>query len=215
MKETMTIHQALSTAKILDSRIDSGIAECEFAVANKHSNSKVFGVPIPEYVNSVREKYQSVQTLINRLNAIRQGIANSNANTIVTIAGKKYTVAEAIYMKSKGLDYTKELLGKIKAKYEMAKRTADRENGDKLESRTDDYIKTMYQGADMKNMAEEIKRVRDDFIAAQTVEVVDPIGAASEITRIEGELDAFMAEVDSALSVSNALTTIEVEYETK
>ena len=35
-----------------------------------------------------------------------------------------------------------------------------------------------------------------------------------EIKRLQDIVDSFMTEVDSALSVSNALTTIDVEYET-
>lgn len=214
MKETMTVHKALSELKVLDSRIKSEISGCKFVVPNKHSNAKIGGIPIPEFVDEVRKSYQSIRTLVNRRNAIKRAVTRSNAVTMVSISGTEYSVAEAIDMKAVGVSYLKELSSTIKSQFDQSKRTADRDNGDRLESRTDDYIKTMYQGADMKNLADEIKKVRDDFVNAQTVEIIDPIGAAKEVSKMESEIDAFLSEVDSALSVSNALTTVEVEYET-
>lgn len=215
MTETMTIHKALSELKVLDSRIQNEINRYHFVVPNKHSNTKIGGVQISEYAAEIREAYQSIRTLINRRNAIKRAVTRSNASTFVKINGVEYTVAEAIDMKTMGVSYLSALRNTLESQYSNAKLNADKNNGDKLDQRTDEYIKSMYQGADMKNLSEEIKKVREDFVTAQTVELVDPINAAKEIAAISGDIDAFMSEVDSALSVSNATTTVEVEYETK
>ena len=214
MHETMTVHKALSELKVLDSRIGSEINRYHFVVPNKHSNTKIGGVSISEYADEVRKGYQSIRTLINRRNAIKRAVTRSNAVTTVPINGVEYTVAEAIDMKAVGVSYLETLHTTLQSQYLAAKQNADRNNGERLEQRTDDYIKSMYQGADMKNLSEEIKKVREDFVTAQTVELVDPINAAKEADVISKDIDAFMSEVDSALSVSNALTTIDVEYET-
>ena len=215
MKETMTIHKALTEIKILANRIQDEINSSTFVVANKHSNTKIGGLAIADFTAETKEKYQSIRTLINRRNAIKQAVTKSNAEVSVSIGGKNYTVAEAIDMKTVGLKYLKSLIDTLQRQYSAAKELANRSNGEKLEQRSDDYVKSMYSGVDMKNMADEIKKVREDFITAQTMELVDPIDAAKEITQLKNQYDAFMAEVDSALSVSNALTTIEIEYETK
>lgn len=215
MKETMTIHKALSELKILDSRIQNEINRYHFVVPNKHSNTKIGGIPIADYVAEVREAYQSIRTLINRRNAIKRSITRSNAVTTVKINDVDYTVAEAIDMKSMGVSYLSALRTVLESQYSNAKANADKNNGEKLEMRTDEYIRSMYSGADLKNMSDEIQKVRENFVTAQTVEIVDPINAAKEIETLTKEIDAFMSEVDSALSVSNALTTIDVEYETK
>ena len=215
MTEQMTVHKALAELKVLDARINNEIGKYHFVVPNKHSNTKIGGVPISDYADEVRNAYKSIRTLINRRNAIKRAVTRSNAVTVVKIDGAEYTVAEAIDMKSMGVAYLNALRNVLESQYSNAKLNADNNNGEKLEMRTDEYIKSMYQGADMKNLSEEIKKVREDFVAAQTVELVDPINAAKEVEAIGKEVDAFMAEVDSALSVSNALTTIEVEYETK
>lgn len=215
MTEQMTVHKALAELKVLDARINNEIGKYHFVVPNKHSNTKIGGVPISDYADEVRNAYKSIRTLINRRNAIKRAVTRSNAVTVVKIDGTEYTVAEAIDMKSMGVAYLNALRNVLESQYSNAKLNADKNNGEKLEMRTDEYIKSMYQGADMKNLSEEIKKVREDFVVAQTVELVDPINAAKEVEAIGKEVDAFMAEVDSALSVSNALTTIEVEYETK
>lgn len=214
MKETMNVHKALAELKVLDSRITKAIEELNVVVHNKHNNTKIAGLPISEYADQAKQAYQSVSTLINRRNAIKRAVTRSNAVTLVEIGGKEYTVAEAIDMKAKGVTYLKVLQEKLSGQYAREKRIADNGNED-LDERADNYIKSLYQGSDLKNMADEIKKVRDTFIAAQTVEIVDPIGVAGEIARFQNEIDAFMTDVDSALSVSNALTVVEVEYETK
>ena len=214
MTETMTIHRALAENKMLDARISKALSSLSVVVPNKHSNTKISGVPIDGFCKKAVEDYKSLRTLISRQNAIKRAITNSNAVTKVSIGGSEYTVAEAIDMKNRGVLFPLRLAEVLEQQYSKAKAEADRNNGDKLDQRSDEHIKNLYQGTDMKNMSEEIKKVRDAFITSQTVEVLDPVNAIAEAEALHAKLDTFMAEVDSALSVSNALTTITVEYET-
>ena len=96
MTETMNVHKALSEVKILNNRIIGKISECQFCIANKVTNKTIKGKSIDEWKNSVQDNWTSITTLINRRNALKQAISKSNASTEVTIAGKVYTVAEAI-----------------------------------------------------------------------------------------------------------------------
>lgn len=214
-RETMTVHQALSELKVLNARIRKEQRDIIFATTNKHCNTKLLGVPVKDFVEDARRKYNGVRTLISRRNAIKQAITNSNAVTKVVIGDKEYTVAEAIDMKNYGMDYWKMLLNNMEVQYDTAKSFAASENGDKLERRADTNIQSMFEKADVKkDVSEEIKKIRDDFIKAQTVEVVDTIGIPEEMKRLRDMIDSFTVNVDSALSVSNALTAIEIEYET-
>ena len=65
----------------------------------------------------------------------------------------------------------------------------------------------------MKNMSEEVRKTRENFIQSQTVEVITPVNVEEEMTKLRDYIDSFTVNVDAALSVSNALTTITVEYE--
>lgn len=210
----MTVHQALSELKVLDARIRKEMRELAFVTPNKHGNAKISGIPVKEYVDNTKAKYDSVRTLINRRNAIKQAVTNSNASTKVKIGEDEYTVAEAIDMKNYGMDYWKMMLSNMETHYEVAKSRADAENGERLDRRADAHIQSMYEGADMKNLSDEIRKAREDFIKSQTVEIIDPIGVVKEMDKLRDYIDRFVVNVDSALSISNALTSFTVEYET-
>jgi len=214
MKERMTVHKALSELKIIGERIEKEISGMNFLAVNKHSNAKMNGLPVADYINQTKDKYKSVMTLINRRNAIKRAVTKSNATTMVNVGDEEYTVAEAIDMKNFGMNYQRGMLSRLESQWRSVQSMAERENGDKLDRRADEYIKSLYENADMKNMSDEIKKVRDAFVESQTMDIIDPIGAEKTMADLRDKIDAFMSEVDSALSVSNALTTIEVEYET-
>lgn len=214
MKETMTIHKALTELKTLQNRIQDEIAETTFVATNKHSSAKLQGRPVADFAKSAQDSYKSIRSLINRRNAIKQAVTRSNALTKVEIGGKTYTVAEAIDMKQIGTDNLNMLANRIAAQFASGKAMCERENGEKLDIRADQYIKNLYEGAEMKNLSEEVKKVRDEFVASQTMDLIDPINAEMVLKELRDTTESFMTDVDSALSVSNALTTIEVEYET-
>lgn len=210
--ETMNIHQALVELKTLDKRIESAINDGEWVIANKHSNTKISGVDLKDFAETIKSRHQKVTSLIARAEAIKRAVVNSNAVTKVVIAGKEYTVAEAIEMKNHGVERKKMLIFRLHTDYTHAKAVADRANGAELERRADDYIRTMIGTTDVKGMTAEVKRMRDEFIAAQTMELVDPIGVLKQMELLNEEITAFETNVDAALSVSNALTQITIVY---
>ena len=210
--ETMTIHKALCELKTLDSRIKKAIEDSVFVFANKHANAKVSGKSISDYRVEVKAAYQSATDLIARRDAIKRAVILSNATTKVRVGGKEYTIAEAIEMKNHGIPTKQSLLNKLRTDSCRARKDADDNNGEILELRADEYIKNLYANADMKNLSDEIKKMRADFIAAQTMELVDPINIDTEMKRLEEHIAAFTVEIDAALSVSNALKEITVEY---
>lgn len=210
-KETMSVHKALSELKTLESRINGAIDEGVFVEIKKHGAENIRGMSVQQVTDYITASYKSVTDLIARRNAIKRAVVLSNAVTKVTIAGVEYTVAEAIDMKNHGLDGKYRLLNTLRSQFKSRSNTAER-NNDALESRADTYIKDLYGSTDMTKVGEDAKKARKDFIAAQTVELVDPLGVLKEIERLDGETSAFMVEVDSALSVSNAVTEITIEY---
>lgn len=210
--QKMTVHKALCELKTMDSRIQKAISSSPYVVANKHSSKKINGISIEEFCKQSKSAYQSANDLINRRNAIKRAIVLSNATTKVSINGTEYTVAEAIEMKNHGITHMENLVETLAQKYETAQRLAKEKNGDELDIRADDYIKDLFGSSDMKNAAEEIKKSRAEFVESQTYELIDPIGVQKEIDRLNEEITSFQTEVDSALSVSNAITEIEFSY---
>lgn len=208
--ETMTIHQALTELKTLDKRIESKIAETTFVQYNKHSNSKIEGKPIADYQNGMRFAFQSITDLINRRFAIRNALAKSNSETIITVGGKEYTVSTAIEMKQHGMALKAQLLASIARQFGNVKSTMERHN-DRLSENADDYVSRLY-GAKDKSNADDINAAREHYIKANTLDLIDPLDAAKKIEELRDEIDSFTNEIDSKISVSNALTPITISY---
>lgn len=210
--ETMNVHGALAELKTIDSRIEKAISATEWVITNKHSNTQVAGVQLETWKENVRSQHQKVLDLIHRRDAIKRAVVNSNAVTKVEIAGVQYTVAEAIDRKNNGLTFLKRLAERMAHDQTQANLVADRENGYRLDDRADAYIKSLTGNGDTRGMTDEIKKRREEFIEAQTTDIIDPVDVSKQIERIGEEIYAFTTQVDAALSTSNALTTITITY---
>lgn len=210
--ETMTIHRGLSELKILDSRTMTAINGGVFCLPNKRSNEKLNGIPVEEYKKVMVGSYDKATDLIKRREAIKRAIVLSNACTKVEIGGAEYTVAEAIEMKNHGVEFKKQLLNIMKKQYRDAQAKILTQNGKDLEDRTEKYIVGLFGSGEKKTATEEIEKAKKAFIAANEYELVDPLGILAKIETLEEEISNFMAEVDGALSTSNAVTQITIEY---
>lgn len=210
--ETMTIHKGLAELKILDGRIKKEIQNGSYCAANKHSNEKINGIPIEDFRKTVQGTYDKVTDLINRRKAIKKAVVLSNAKTTVKIADVEYTVAEAIEMKNHGIEFETMLINVMDMQYKQAQAEVNRQNGNNLEERADQYVTAIYGQKEGKTNSADIDKVRKDFLEANSYEIVDPINVQDKVEALRQKIDAFMADVDSALSVSNALTKITIEY---
>ena len=209
--ETMTVHKALAELKLMDKRIMDAVSEGVYCLANKHSNDKIKGVKKDTYVERMRGSYDRVNDLILRYNALKKAINKSNGVTRVEVAGDTYTVAEAIAMKQHGIAYPTMFLTAMRSQLSDAQKTIDKENGDKLNERADKYVIDMLGGKE-KLTSEEGKKAREEYVASQSYELIDPLDINKKISELSDKIAAFEAEVDAALSVSNATTTITIEY---
>lgn len=210
--ETMTVHKALAELKLLDSRIEKAIAEGVYCVANKNSNDKIGGVPLDDYIKIMQGGYDKATDLINRRKAIKRAVVLSNAVTKVSVAGDEYTVAEAIEMKNHGVEFDKLLMNTMNTQYRNAQMQIKQENGKDLEQRAEQYVTAIYGQKEGKTNTADIEKVKADFLKSNQYELVDPLHVLDKIEDLEKKINDFMAEVDSTLSVSDALTEITIEY---
>lgn len=209
--EKMTIHKALCELKILDSRINNAISSARFCLANKHSNEKVNGVTVEEYQETMKASYNKASDLIRRREAIKRAVVLSNAKTIVKIGGKEYTVAEAIEMNNHGIDLKLQLKNAMKKQYDSAM-TAIISKNSVVDDKATEYVVGLFGQKESKTANEEYEKARKSYIEANTMELIDPVNILEKIEALEVDIADFTTEVDSALSVSNALTEITVEY---
>lgn len=210
--ETMTIHRGLAELKVLENRIVKTISEAKFCAAAKQSMKKLDGVSIEDYKIASQSSYDTIANLIARHDAIKKAVAISNAKTIVTIAGKEYTVAEAIYMNQHGIDLKLRLYSQLSDQYSAAIRNIETTNA-MLSDRADRYVTNGISTSEKANMdAGTIRDMRDDYIDRETMVLVDGISIKEKMENLAAEIDKFKAEVDAVLSASNATTEITIEY---
>lgn len=211
--EKMTVHKALAELKLLDDRIEKAIAEGVYCVANKHSNDKIGGVPLDDYIKIMQGGYDKATGLINRQVAIKRAVTLSNSVTKVSVSAVEYTVAEAIWMKNHGMEFYKALMNTMQKHYNTAQAKINLENdGGSLEDRAEQYVTAIYGQKEGKTNTADIEKVRSDFLTANQYELVDPLHVLDKIENLEKRINDFMSEVDAALSASNALTEIMIEY---
>ena len=214
--ETMTIHRALSELKVLDSRVYNAINSGTYCNVNKHSNTKINGVPINEYEGEIKARYDKASDLIRRRNAIKRAVVLSNAVTRVAVGGIEYTVAEAIEMKNHGMEFKNTFKKRLESQYAVAKNELDKNSGDPLEKRAENYVLSVIQAqpkdSKMAVDSEAMKNLRAQYIKDNTYDIIDPIGVKGAIEQLDNEISSFITEVDAALSTSNALTVLDIEY---
>lgn len=214
--EQMTVHKALAELKVMDSRIAKAITEGSYVVANKHSNEKIKGMTIADYKDHMKASHNKVTDLINRRNAIKRAVVLSNAVTKVTVGDKEYTVAEAIEMKNHGMEFKSAYVRTMANQNAMAQNELIRHSGEAVEKEAEKYVLAVIQAQPKDNKmsvdSDAMKKLRETYIENNTYDLIDPLNVTKLIQEMTDEIDAFNTDVDAALSVSNALTVIEIEY---
>lgn len=215
-KEQMTVHRALAELKVIDSRINKAINDGVYVVANKHSNERINGKTINDFKDCMRASHAKVTDLINRRNAIKRAVVLSNAVTKVNVGNNEYTVAEAIEMKNHGMKFKEYYMRVVAGQNENAQMELNRNSGEAIEKRAEKYILDVISAqpkdAKMTVDSEAMKALRKTYIENNTYDLIDPLNVTNMIEEMSDEIDKFNTEIDSALSVSNALTVIDIEY---
>ena len=213
--EKMTVHKALAELKIIDDRTHKAMDGVPFVEVYKNGTDKICGIGIKDYSDSIKSNYQKVDDLIKRRIAMKRAVVMSNATTKVKVGDAECYVAEAIEMKNHGMDGKKALRAELTRQYNYATYTLNENSGKNLEDKAEQYILSVLraQGETTEKVDDkQIQALRESYIENNTFEMLDPIGIASVIEKLDKEITEFETEIDAALSVSNALTVIEFEY---
>ena len=78
--------------------------------------------------------------------------------------------------------------------------------------KAEQYVIGIYGSKEGKTNTDDFEKTKKDFITANSYELVDPIKILDKINALEESIASFKAEVDAALSTSNAVTEIEISY---
>ena len=209
----MTIHRALAELKLLEARIQNGTQALALTDYRKKSSATCMNsrLSIADFTTRSEADLQSVLDLIHRRANIKRAIDLSNAETEVVVAGKPYKVIEAIQRK-RAVDYELDLVEAIRQNLTRSQLRAQKEN-DKMEQTLEKLLNTMAaaESKDSKESNESLILFEKSYRADHEWEVVNQLRAEEVLKAKTEELNLFLAEVDAALSVSNAITTISIE----
>ena len=174
------------------------------------------GKTVQNFKEDMRSGYQKVTDLIARRDAMKRAVVLSNATTKFTIGGKEMTIAEAIEAKNHCMEFKSMLLRQMNSAYVTAQNELNRNGGEALEKKAEQYVLAVIaaqpKDSKMSVDSEAMKALRKTYIENNTYDLVDPMDIAKVIEALDAEINEFNAEVDAALSCSNALTVIEFEY---
>lgn len=203
----ITITEALSQLKVLDSRINKEIqSQNPIAVCQVGKLPTGFS-SIDEFNSNAKSKSKSVLDLIKLRNSIKSEIVKSNALTEVTISGIVYTVAGAIERKN-SINYEKELLIQYTSLYN--KTLSNQETLTNTAQTKLDSLITATFGKDSKVDPENIKSISDQFWKQNEIKLCDPLKLLDVINTMSNNIEEFISNVDVQLTISNSTQFIEV-----
>lgn len=206
MKKTIT--ECLVELKTLSARIDKEINSTYFVTTFTGGNAPTGFKSIEDFEAKTKASFEKITDLISYRNKIKTLIVESNANTKVVIAGKEYTVAAAIERKS-SIEFDKRLLYKIHSQTDMCYAVISN-NNKQAQLRLDNLLNTS-MGKDVKSDANDIKTITDNFMAKNETKLLDPINVGTISQKLSKEIEDFLSAVDVALSISNAITYVEID----
>lgn len=203
--KTITITEALRELSLYDDKINKAFVGKDFVFVVKTANSTQIK---KELKKKATAGYESLVALINNRDKIKSAVIQSNATTEVKINGETMTVAEAIDKKH-SIEYKQKLLTRLVNDLEMAELRV-KSLDEAIDNEVDDMLKRI-AGSDAVDVNEKRKVLEQAYRDTHACEVYDPINAKKKIDELKDEIDGFLKEVDVALSLSNATTTIDID----
>lgn len=211
VREEMTVHQALCELKTLNKRIIKAINETSPIATKEHSASKVNGMLVADFKTLAQSTHESATDLIRRQRAIKAAVNQYNAEKIIDVCGKKYTIAQAIWEMNYGMAEDKQIVDRYTSMLSKATTQIERANGDELNRKAEAAMNAIHGNKDKANTEEYLKGL-EDYKTSHALELVDPLGIRKIITDLNKEISDFEASVDAAIQVANATTTLIIEY---
>jgi hypothetical protein len=206
--QKMTIHRALSELKLLDSRIEKNIQE--IIPSGAYQKGKLINGHIKEedFQKYCTAKFQTVNDLINRKMKIKSAIVEANGKTMVKVAGRDMTIADAINFKSI-IIYKKNLNEVLRSRHQTVLAEINKGNAN-VEANMQRILEATFGKENVKVSKEDMDAVRKPYMDANEFHLFDPLRVVDTIDKSANEISDFEAEVDAVLSEINATTFIQV-----
>lgn len=205
----MKVTKALTEIKKLDKQISKLTQQGQFILTA--TRGRIAGFTSTEEASTVvRSNLDKIRDLMRRRAAIKAKVTASNAATVVTIAGKEMTVAEAIERKA-SIEQDETLLRVMKQQFNKAV-DAQAKHEHMVQVEIDRKVEQVFGNVKKVDSNDATyNTIQEQVQKANKFELIDPNQLAKTIEALETEIDDFKANVDVELSVANATTEIEID----
>lgn len=208
----ISVTRGLVQLKRLEEKIQRDIRMIsEFVTVNKVQENNVLNGTMTkkQYNEYVQTKWQSLMDKISLRQEIKDEIVKSNANTVVTIAGKKYTIAQAIEKKNNIEKFEKPISAMLNGAYAKALNSVEMKNDEVVENAERNF----FGRGEERRKNESNKDLLDAmeiYINSRKFEIIDPLNIKKLKEEFENGILDFIAEVDQVLTESNSTTMIQI-----
>ena len=208
----ISVTRGLVQLKRLEEKIQRDIRMIsEFVTVNKVQEKNVLNGTMTkkQYNEYVQTKWQSLMDKISLRQEIKDEIVKSNANTVVTIAGKKYTIAQAIEKKNNIEKFEKPISAMLNGAYAKALNSVEMKNNEVVENAERNF----FGRGEERRKNESNKDLLDAmeiYINSRKFEIIDPLNIKKLKEEFETGILDFIAEVDQVLTESNSTTMIQI-----
>lgn len=205
MKE-YTLTRALVEIKLYDSKIEKAIKELNSVSYKVNEIVPEYRMTESDFLSEYNSQMQKIKDLRENKTALKNALMKANAETIVKIADKEYTILEALNKKAD--IYLDNMM--VNVLNSQLKTAISKVNtiSEKIESDIERTINAKSSSSGNQNK-EYIQQVRESYKTQIPVLVNDAVVENLIKTKTD-EIENFLAEVDFALSEVNAVTKIKV-----
>lgn len=233
MRELLMIH-ALNERDIIRDRIFHQIKDLCVVDYKKQGEARTADklMEVNEFCEKAKRDFQSIQDLIRNYDQIDAAIVASNAKTMIKTKYGEYTVAAAIALKQRlKISAGKEMSRAILAMDNrlMAKRDFESEAIQLMQNQLIDVMEKLKKAQSDLEMSAEMMRnnilggdktkkdaaslaVVEEYLKANRYTLVDPLNLSERIAKLKEEREELLNELDTAIKISNATTTIQVNF---
>ena len=201
----ISVTQALSEIKLLRCRIYTSLDDASFMMLKKKRSDLV---DADKFATQARASYQSYNDLLARYQKLKAAIVSSNATTTVKIAGKTYTVADAVEQK-RSIKFQEQLLEHMMTEYKSVQ--DEYKAHQHSEQQRVERLLTVELGKDSKTNIDIIKALTDTLLAENKADILDPLKLADRIAELKREIEDFRTTVDWILAESNGRTMMRID----
>lgn len=211
--EKMTVYKALVDRKTMEARINNAM-DADMVICNRNNNAKISGKTVEEIKTVYKANFDKLQSLMARNEAMNMALNQSNATTMISVNGTEMSMAMALWMKKPGggLDLKKEEIRVMKNKYATSVTLMNNKNSDDLDRKVENYLISTFGSCEKGIKTDEMVKAEEIYRKNNSWDLIDPCKLKDVIDQKQDELDKFESELDSAIQISNAVTTIEFSY---